>query len=806
MIFGAIRHKIWYDLWESKGRTLRVVAIIAVGAFAVGVVLGAKEFILKDITRTWQASTPSTIGIEVKPPVGEQTLQTLENLPGVELVEGWQQQRIQWRSSSEQPWQAALLVAIDDYEAQTIRQIKLDDGTWPERKQMGIQRGRDLIVGDQVELEIGDKVYATAINGVLYNAAHPPPMVFPEPMFFTTQERFTELTSEPRASLVVATVSNYSNSRVVAAADLIQRELERQGVEVEGAIPTPGGFKTRTNHPDRFIVQDALDGVFLMLTVMAVATLLLGLLLVYNTINAIILQQVSQIGVMKAIGASFIQIFVIYFSTVFVYGLLALVVAVPLGALGAYGLRVALLGQIKMIPGPFEISPTAVTIQASIALLAPLVVAIIPIFSGARITVREAVSTYGLGGATGWLERWLSKAKNLPRILSLTIGNTFRNKKRVALTQLTLVGAGIIFMMVTSTRASIVHTFSDVIFSIFDSNIMLDLQSEARIQELEALALRQPDVTAVEIWSTARGTARVQGQPEANDDSSVRLRGVPLPSVTYRPQIQAGRWLTAEDEYAIVLNQELAEQIGVKVNDWITMDIPGKRQADWQVVGLLFEPDDQDSAIVPRPTLMKEIRQVGQGTAIRVQIAHTSTDDAAIAAKEVKVVTELREMYEVRGYDILASPTDTSHRMISQKTEQMSILIGLLTGMAVMIAVVGAIALSGTLSINVLERTREIGVMRAIGASSLAIAGQFVGEGLILGWLSWLIAIPLSIPVGQFVVGLLSGLMNVALIYQFSITGVLVWLGIISILAVIASWFPAQKAAQTSVRESLAYA
>ena len=158
MLFGAIRHKIWHDLWENKGRTMRVVAVIAVGAFAVGVVLGGKEFMVKDIARTWQESNPSTIGLEVKPPVSEQTLQTLENLPGVEMVEGWQQQRVQWRPSPDQPWNAALLVAIDDYEDQTIRQIKVDDGTWPERKLMGIQRGRDLVVGDQIQMEIGDKV------------------------------------------------------------------------------------------------------------------------------------------------------------------------------------------------------------------------------------------------------------------------------------------------------------------------------------------------------------------------------------------------------------------------------------------------------------------------------------------------------------------------------------------------------------------------------------------------------------------------------------------------------------------------
>ena len=117
----------------------------------------------------------------------------------------------------------------------------------------------------------------------------------------------------------------------------------------------------------------------------------------------------------------------------------------------------------------------------------------------------------------------------------------------------------------------------------------------------------------------------------------------------------------------------------------------------------------------------------------------------------------------------------------------------------------GAVALSGTLSLNVMERTREIGVMRAIGASAWVVAGQFIGEGILLGWLSWLIAIPLGIPAGKFITNTLADSLNMELVYQPSSAAIFYWFIIITILAIIASWFPAQKAAQMSVRESLTY-
>jgi putative ABC transport system permease protein len=797
--FGVVRHKIWHDLWENKGRTLRVVLIIAIGAFAVGVVIGGEEFISKDLTRTWQASAPATIGLEVNPAVDNEMIQSLENLREIETVIGWSQATVRWRRTADDAWEPTQLYALNDYEEQEIRKILLDEGNWPVRKLMGVQRGRGVELGEQLYLEIDGQEYRIEMNGLLYNAAVPPPIMSPEPIFYTTRERFAQLTGESDYSLILATIPDYSPARVEAAADLIQDRLEKQGIEVKPALPVPGGFRARTGHPDQYIAQDVVDGISLILSVMAVLSLILGLLLVYNTINAMIVQQVEQIGIMKAVGASFGRVLLIYLITVAIYATLALLIAVPLGALGAHGLRLFMIKRFGMIAGPFEISSSAVIAQAIVSLFSPLLAAIVPIFSGVRVTVREAISTYGLEGVAGLLDRVLVKIQFIPRMAALTISNTFRNKTRVLLTQISLVGAGAIFMMVMNTQASLVHTFSHVIFSIFEANVMLDLEREERISEIEALTLTQPEVKAVEVWGTARGKVRPMDQPESYEDNPVQVRGLPLPSITYNAQMRAGRWLQEGDQYTIVLNQALAKEVGVNVGDWITLDIPNKGESDWQVVGLVFEPLDQDTALMPRETLLRELGQVGRAQAIRIQTIHED------AASELATATALRVHYEAKGYEVAASSTDTAHQLVQQRVDRMAILLLLLTSMAMIIALVGAIALSGTLSINVMERTREIGVMRAIGAPALAVAGQFVGEGLILGWFSWLMAIPLSIPAAQLLIEFLSILVNTELAYQFSGTGVLYWLIIVTILAVIASWFPAQKAAQMSVRESLAY-
>jgi putative ABC transport system permease protein len=126
--------------------------------------------------------------------------------------------------------------------------------------------------------------------------------------------------------------------------------------------------------------------------------------------------------------------------------------------------------------------------------------------------------------------------------------------------------------------------------------------------------------------------------------------------------------------------------------------------------------------------------------------------------------------------------------------------------MGVLIASVGALGLAGAMSTNVLERTREIGVMRAIGASDGAILQIVIVEGVIIGLISWFFGASLAFPAGALLantVGVV--LFQTALPYVFSAGGLLLWLGIVVVLAVVASFLPAWRASRLTVREVLAY-
>jgi putative ABC transport system permease protein len=172
------------------------------------------------------------------------------------------------------------------------------------------------------------------------------------------------------------------------------------------------------------------------------------------------------------------------------------------------------------------------------------------------------------------------------------------------------------------------------------------------------------------------------------------------------------------------------------------------------------------------------------------------------------VAQGLGRLYSGRNISVAAT-TAFDEPTITEIGQQMlfgyNIIVAILAVLAAIMAIVGGMGLSGMLSLSVLERRREIGVMRAIGASSAKIMRIFIGEGLTLGILSWLVALPLSIPAAYLLTHALGGVFENELVYQFTPLGAFSWLAIIVFLAIGASWFPARGATRVSVHESLAY-
>ena len=150
--------------------------------------------------------------------------------------------------------------------------------------------------------------------------------------------------------------------------------------------------------------------------------------------------------------------------------------------------------------------------------------------------------------------------------------------------------------------------------------------------------------------------------------------------------------------------------------------------------------------------------------------------------------------------------TGTTPQDRIEAMNEFNVLTMMLLSLAVILALVGGIGLMGSLSIGVIERIREIGVMRAVGARSRTIMGLFVMEGVLQGVLSWVLAAPISFFLARPLTNALGQILfETNLAYQYHTGAMLAWLVIILIISTLASLMPARSATRISVRESLSY-
>ncbi len=804
MKLNVIYHKIWRDLWNHKIRTLQVVLIIAMGTFAIGFILGTRNLTMNTINSSWQEASPPMFMMWARPGLTEEQVAMLKNIEGVEDVEGMMSGNLEWRLSSDDEWQPGELRARADYDNQKFTKVQLLSGEWPQRNVFAANKGSDIYFnvhqGDTIEIRINDKIRSVKIGGIVETRFGEPPAVGGSLIFFTTRQRYGELTGDPDFNVIHGAGPVYDETEVLGAVDRINRQLEKLDIDSGGSGP----HAKRVLNPAKHFMQDMLDSLFLILGLVGASCVVLGLFLNYNTINAIITEQVNQIGIMKAIGATNWQIASAYLMMIVVYGLLALLIAVPPAMLGAGAMANFLLNMFNIDALPLTIDLMTLLVQIGIALLSPVLAALIPITAGARITVREAISTYGLGNASTLLDRLMSRLQGLPSGLMLVIGNAFRNKKRVLLTQFTLVSSGLIFMMVINVRGSALNTINNDVPAMHRYQISMQFEEPERIPQIERLTLSRPSVKAVEMWSISGGKIRPAGQAEmGEDDEALTLFGMPTPTQMYGPRLQAGRWLAPDDTRTIVLHQRLAEKVGVSPGDWVTIYHAPKRETSWQVVGIITDPLIANSAYVPYMSLSRKIASVNKANTIWIQTTATDPGFTALVARN------LREQYSFYNYQLATKNVfdegDTITQIVAGMREDYDIVVALLGAMTLLVAVVGSVGLNGMLSLSVLERRREIGVMRAIGATSGKIALIFIGEGLLLGLISWLIALPFSIPLSSAFTQMLASAMDRDIISQFTPLGPIYWLVIMVALSILASWFPARGATRISVRESLAY-
>jgi putative ABC transport system permease protein len=251
------------------------------------------------------------------------------------------------------------------------------------------------------------------------------------------------------------------------------------------------------------------------------------------------------------------------------------------------------------------------------------------------------------------------------------------------------------------------------------------------------------------------------------------------------------------DTNSIVIEDSfLKKDPDVHVGSLITLKIRTIEQP-FRVVGIVRGDLLNEFGYVTRDYLDGRLSAHGAVDTLMVgTTAHDAESQSAIARK-------LSDDFSARQMRV----TDTTTQRNLQKTigDSLNIIVVFLVIMAALLAAVGGIGLSGTMSINVLESTREIGVMRAVGASNSSIYQIFITEGVVVGLVSWILGVAVSVPIALLLTDSLGQAMSFPLSFAYSPLGVVAWLVFVVVISVAASLLPAYRAARVSVAEAIAY-
>ncbi len=795
--------KIIRDLWVNKSRTILVILTIALGVYAVGTISRTWVILSTNLTDNYLDVAPASATITTVNTFDNTFIEGVRRMPEIAQAEGRNGVTVRVRVGADR-WRLLRLIVRADYDNLSLDQIQTKAGQWPPpRQSMLLERSsQDLTqlgIGDLATIELPNgKLTKIEVAGVVHDLTQTPTDFTYIAYGYITERTLTKLNG----------ANNYNNLDIIVAdqpldkrhiQDVVETVVDRMEavglVVINKDIPNPGVHQ----------LDDIIQSVLQLMIILTLMAIFLGIFLEINIVSALLAQQIEQIGVIKAVGGRSRGIATMYLKTIVIFGVLAMVTAVPLGIIVSRFTAVFVAEFINFDITNYTIPPQIYALEIATGILLPCLAALYPIINGARITVREAIQQSGMQSVqfgVGGFEEWLNKVRGLPPIVLYAFRNIFRRKVRLALATLTLSVAGAVFISVISVRASLIVTI-DEIATYWQEDLRLVFYRPHRLNKLQRFADQQASIAAIE------GRLIYDGfriRPDGRESTQqIKLFGLEPNSPFIKPTLVEGRWLRPDDERSIVINVDFVDlEPDVTIGDEVTFRTE-ERETTWQVVGIVSSQVIGGGELLKAPIAYANYSQlaeaVGQlGMANRLLVAFQQANSVSDESK----VALLEEGLDKANMRVVVSLLNTDVRQ--SLSNSFAIIINLVQLMSFLFAVVGGLGLMSMMSLNVLERTQEIGIIRVVGGIGKVITQIVIIESVVVGLLSWLIGSLLAFPVSRLMgIALGNTMLNVPLTHVFPWQGLAMWLLFILVLAILASIIPARSASRLIIRETLTY-
>ncbi len=782
--------KVIRDLRINPGRIILVLAALVIGLWGLGSILVSYTILSRDLNENFARTNPLHAAI-TSGDFDRLDLASLRSRPEIEKAEFRDFATLRIETHPDE-WIPLWLYGVEDFGNFHVARLYDQQGnhgpTVPEDGAMLVERDglrfSDLKAGLPARVRAGGRVIEVPVTGISFDPAQSPGTQDHLIYAYVNKKTYSEITGEAANQRLIIRFKNVKTKQEVqTAANGLVDYLASLGIAVD-TVKIPKFME----HPHQW----QLNTLLFMEGSIGFLAFFLGAVLVSQLMAAILARQIRQIGILKAIGASRFQVFQIYGAMVLALGVVSGAIAVPLAIKFGYGYAFFVADILN-----FEVLTTSLPHQtylflAAASLLLPLVLSLPAILKGTRISVREALGDYGIQQDAAKRSGILSLVP-LPGNLILAFENTLRRKKRLAVTVVAMALGVAIFNTGFNVQQSLKDLLTDV-----NNSMKHDVQVVLINQIPKEEALRYfsgiDNIDRIEMWNGGRGGMQSM---VVSTDAGVGIIALPYNSDLLAFRSTKGRWLSGSNEPEIVMNQEAAALYdNPPIGSYHTLSVRGN-QFKAQLVGIVEELEkpkiyidkEQYDTFANPDHLINSLMFVAKDKSYEKVIALKKDIEKAIEPTDLQVLYVMMQAERVKIiYDHL------------------KIIFVTIVFFALLVLVVSAIGMASATSINIMERTREIGVLRAIGATPRIIYNLFVAEGMIVSVISialgMLLSWPLSIIASKFFGNLM---LEVALHYSFSTRGFVITMIATVIFGWLASRVPARRAVQVPTREALSY-
>ena len=774
----ALFRKAYRDLTKRRIRSLLTIGAIAIGVAGIVAIVSTAQNLTRTQAATYHNASQADITFWVwdASPATERALMELPNVADAELRNNYFT-KCKWNGE----FRDVYLWGLESFSGQRINQIQLR-GPAPKAGEFVAEAS----VGDLYPVNVGDAITCRARDGSMRTLTlagfaaspnYPTATILDFATVYANAEDVQQLLGIGGANQALLKIDDPTKARETA--DAAAQLFTRRGVD--HASPD-------IRDPNNYTGKRELDALFLLLTVFSGVGLVSSGFLVANTLAAMTAEQVGEIGTLKAIGGTRQQVLTVYVIASALYGILGTLVGVALGAVASWRL-LAYIGDLLNLDSSFSISPQGVALGAGVGIGVTILAGLIPSLAATAIRVKDALEAYGIASTygRGWSDRLVQRMVALPPLAAMSLRNLSRRKTRSLIT-LTVIAVAVAASLAAQSTGASVDRAIDGLFQTFHADAWVYF--DQYVGSNFAASFRTVDgVSAAEVWSLTDGWIGT---------SPVRVWGVPANTTLYAPRLVAGRWYNANEPDAVDVSTDLAQERNIRVGDTVDLEISGDRRP-FRVVGLLIDNSIfLGSTVAGKVFLSEEMverMENRQGWATFFALSFDAHDPATVEQRLGELATRFRQYQMGSG---------SAYREVGSAKEQSRILSLALYAMSLLIGAMGALGVLNTLTLNVLERRREIGVLRAIGAVDANLVQVFLTEGLALGLGGWLVGVVIGYPLGRLLVNLMQSVLF-HIDYEFSPTMVLTSLVFALAIASLASLAPALGAARLRAGQVLRY-